>query len=197
MGHDEDVALALAGVDHVIAPSSTVLDQARAQGYDTSAWTVVPNGLLHEHPCPNEAAREALRRNAPIRVLGRLGPEKNIPDLIGQAPVLGRPAEVVAAGAGFETMPGAQTGERFRCAYAAARHPGVDLRPGPISWAEVPVWLADAAVVIVPSRRESFGLVALEAMSVGTAVVCFDIDHLPVLVGSDASAGGVIVPRAR
>lgn len=59
-----------------------------------------------------------------------------------------------------------------------------------LPWRWVPAWLAEAAVVIVPSRRETFGLVALEALSVGTPVVAYDLDNLPALVG----AGGVLVP---
>lgn len=197
IGHDEDLAVALASVEHVIAPSSTVLGQAQERGYDTDGWSVVPNGVLHDYPCPDDAAREALRRRAPIRVLGRLGPEKNIPALVNEARLLERPAEVVVADAGFETAPGAQGGEWSRCRHAAAHSPWVHLRSGGISWAQVPAWLAEAAVVIVPSLRESFGLVALEAMSVGTPVVCFDVDHLPSLVGTGPEAGGVIVPRSR
>ncbi|GAB3673707.1 glycosyltransferase family 4 protein [Saccharopolyspora tripterygii] len=196
IGHDEDLAVALASVEHVIAPSSTVLDQARERGYDTDGWWVIPNGLLHEHPCPDETARETLRRRGPIRVLGRLGAEKNIAALVNEARSLERPAEVVVADAGFETAPGAQGDEWSRCKHAAAHSPWVYLRSGGISWAQVPAWLAEAAVVIVPSRRESFGLVALEAMSVGTPVVCFNIDHLPSLVGTGPEAGGLVVPRA-
>jgi glycosyltransferase involved in cell wall biosynthesis len=51
--------------------------------------------------------------------------------------------------------------------------------------------LAEAATVIVPSERETFGLVALEAMAAGTPVVAFDVDNLPALIG----AGGRIVDR--
>jgi glycosyltransferase involved in cell wall biosynthesis len=49
----------------------------------------------------------------------------------------------------------------------------------------------------VPSLRESFGLVALEAMSVGTPVVAFDIDNLPTLIGTGDGAGGITVPRTQ
>lgn len=196
LGHDEDLVPALAGVDHVVAPSTTVLDQARRTGHTTDGWSVVPNGLLYDHRPPDDAMREALRRRAPIRVLGRLGREKNIPALLAEARLLERPAEVVVADAGFEASTGAQEAEWSRCTQAAAHSPWVHLRAGGLSWASVPSWFAEAAVVIVPSVRESFGLVALEAMSVGTPVICFDVDNLPALVGTDRDAGGVVVPRA-
>jgi glycosyltransferase involved in cell wall biosynthesis len=51
--------------------------------------------------------------------------------------------------------------------------------------------------VIVPSVRESFGLVALEAMSVGTPVIAFDTGNLPALIGTGNGAGGAIVPRSQ
>jgi iron(II)-dependent oxidoreductase len=50
-------------------------------------------------------------------------------------------------------------------------------------------------VVIVPSIRETFGLVALEAMSVGTPVIAYDVGNLPALLGLGDEAGGVLVAR--
>lgn len=196
VGHDQDLALALASAERVIAPSATVLDQAAQRGYDTKDWATVPNALLHEHPPPDAAAREGLRARAPIRVLGRLGAEKNIAGLLDGARLLERRAEVIVADAGFESAPGAQAEERARCAYAAAHAPRAHVRYHGQPWKQVPAWLAEAAVVIVPSTRESFGLVALEAMSVGTPVVASAVDNLPALIGSGPEAGGVLVPRS-
>jgi glycosyltransferase involved in cell wall biosynthesis len=56
-------------------------------------------------------------------------------------------------------------------------------------WREVHGWLGGAALVIVPSRAETFGLVALEAMAAGTPVVAYDVGNLPDLIAD----GGVIV----
>lgn len=36
--------------------------------------------------------------------------------------------------------------------------------------------LANCLFVVVPSRFESFGVVVLEGLAVGKALVCFDID---------------------
>lgn len=196
VGHDQDLGVALASVEHVIAPSRVVLDQAGQRGYDTEDWSIVPNALLHEHPPPDTGVRDAMRAHAPIRVLGRLGAEKNIAALLDGARLLQRPAEVIVADAGFESAPGAQAAERTRCAYAAAHSPLVHVRYDGLPWKQVPPWLAEAAAVIVPSTRESFGLVALEAMSVGTPVVAYGVDNLPNLVGTGPEAGGVLVPRS-
>jgi glycosyltransferase involved in cell wall biosynthesis len=51
--------------------------------------------------------------------------------------------------------------------------------------------LASAEVVAMPSRYESFGMVAAEALAVGTPVVAFDI---PCLRGVVSSTGGILVP---
>jgi glycogen(starch) synthase len=50
--------------------------------------------------------------------------------------------------------------------------------------------LASAAVVLVPSRYETFGITALEAMACGSAVVAYDIDCLREIVGR---GNGVLV----
>jgi glycosyltransferase involved in cell wall biosynthesis len=52
---------------------------------------------------------------------------------------------------------------------------------GPDKWR----LLASAQVVVMPSRWETFGLVALEAFSVGRPVVAFDIPCLREVVRSD------------
>ena len=49
---------------------------------------------------------------------------------------------------------------------------------------------ARAAIVLMPSRFEGLGMVALEAQAAGTPVVGFDVDGLRAAVG----AGGVLVP---
>ena len=50
-------------------------------------------------------------------------------------------------------------------------------------------WYRAADVVVVPSRSESFGLVALEAQACGTPVVAAEVGGLPVAVGD----AGVLV----
>jgi iron(II)-dependent oxidoreductase len=195
VGHDQDLRPAIERADVVIAPSPTVLDQARQRGYHVSGWQVVPNALLHDHAPPADTRREALRKGGPIRVLARLGPEKNVRGLLDAGRQVERTIEVAVGEAGFEVSTGGQAAELDLCRYSAA-HLNLGTVRGGLAWDQVPAWLAQAAVVIVPSLRESFGLVALEAMSVGTPVVAFDVDNLPALIGTGDGAGGVIVPRS-
>ena len=53
-------------------------------------------------------------------------------------------------------------------------------------------WLSGADFIAMPSRYESFGMVAAEALAVETPVVAFDIPCLRELVGGDV---GAIVPE--
>jgi iron(II)-dependent oxidoreductase len=195
VGHDEDLHPALDRADLVLAPSPTVLDQAAGRGYDTRGWQVVPNALLHEHTPPPPSRREALRRGGPIRVLARLGPEKNVQALLAAGRLVDRPIQVITAEAGFEVTEGAQAEELDWCRHLAAHLKLGIIHGDGLAWDDVQPWLAEAAVVIVPSVRETFGLVALEAMSVGTPVIAFDVDNLSALIGTGDGAGGVIVPR--
>ncbi|MGW3618606.1 glycosyltransferase family 4 protein [Micromonospora arida] len=189
IGHDVDLQAALArSPDAILAPSAAVLTEAAARGYDSSSWSVVPNALLTvPEPRPG-SDREHLRASGPVRVLARLGPEKGVAELLEPIIDLNRPIEVALADAPFELAVGSQEQVRRRCVALVAETPGVTLLPG-LAWHEVSPWLADASVVIVPSRAETFGLVALEAMAVSTPVVAYDVGNLPHLIGD----GGVIV----
>src|SRR5205807_2113913 len=73
---------------------------------------------------------------------------------------------------------------RVRAAAAAAPGGGVEVL-GAVSDEELWRQYARAAVVLMPSRYEGLGLVALEAMGAGCAVVGYDVSGL-----RDALAGG-------
>lgn len=195
VGHDDDLLPSIERADLVIAPSQAVLGQAHDRVYDTSCWRVVPNALLHDVAPPSAPRREKLRQHGPIRVLARLGPEKNVRPLLDAGRLVERAVDVVLGPAGFETSDGSQAAELARCRYSAAHLKLGTVHGEGMRWEQVQPWLAQAAVVIVPSVRETFGLVALEAMSVGTPVVAFDVDNLPTLIGRGDGAGGIIVAR--
>ncbi|WP_252502314.1 glycosyltransferase [Sporosarcina sp. Marseille-Q4943] len=60
----------------------------------------------------------------------------------------------------------------------------------PLTQKEVAKWIAAADVFVLPSHHEGFGLVALEAMAVGTTVVGTDVGGLSFLLGDEA---GILV----
>lgn len=179
--------------DAVIAVSDSVVTTARRRGVRADGWKVVPNALLAPlTPAPDRATRERLRTDGPIRLVARLGAEKGIaPFLRAAASHRQRTIQIVIAAAGFELYDGSQAAVRADIQAAAAGCDHIRLGPA-LPWRDVPPFFADAALAIVPSARESFGLVALEAMSAGTPVVCFAVDNLPALV---ADAGMLVAPQ--
>ncbi|MBW9210783.1 glycosyltransferase [Mumia sp. zg.B21] len=70
----------------------------------------------------------------------------------------------------------------------AEGHPSVDVR-GTVSRAEAVRVLARGRAAVVPSQwEETFGLVAIEALAVGTAPLVSDHGSFPELVGADVGA---------
>lgn len=198
VGHDEDLVLALDTADAVIVPSPTVIGQAVGRGYQTDSWHVVPNGLRYEEPLspPLPTQIEVRRVQGPIRVLARLGVEKGVQRLLASVPRTGRRVDIALGAAPFASSDGAQQRLLADCRRLGERHPDVHIGGG-LPWDQVPAWLERAGVVIVPSLEETFGLVALEAMSTGTPVIAHDVGHLPALIGAGEAAGGVLVPLDR
>lgn len=177
--------------DVIIAPSTFIITQQIKRNQPADHWKVVPNCLLEPlHAVPSDAERRRLRREGPIRVVARLGVEKGVLPLIEYSTNdLGRPLEIVLAEAGFEASTGSQRLLKSACKQASVNRSWVRILE-PLRWLEVPAFLAQASVTIVPSLTESFGLVTLESMSVGTPVVAFDVGNLPSLL---RQGGGVLV----
>jgi hypothetical protein len=101
---------------------------------------------------PDAAHKEQLRRNGPVRIVARLGAEKGVASLLAAAAPVSRPVQIVLASAGFEAEPGSQQALLGECR-ALAASARADLRPA-LAWHQVPVFLAGAAVTIIPSSRE-------------------------------------------
>lgn len=63
----------------------------------------------------------------------------------------------------------------------------------PVGQEDLALWMAAADVLALPSYHEGFGLVALEAMAVGTRVVATNVGGLPYLLAD--GAGILVEPR--
>ncbi|WP_255375729.1 hypothetical protein [Saccharomonospora sp. CUA-673] len=61
-----------------------------------------------------------------------------------------RTVEVIVGEAGFEITAGGQAAELEKCRYSAAHLRLGTIHGGGLTWDQVPSWLAQAAVVIVP-----------------------------------------------
>ncbi len=121
---------------------------------------VVPHGL----PVPVGPPRTR-DPEGPVVFAGRFTTSKGI-DRVGELAVESRYPWVVAGGRGD------RSGEHVRRRLAASSHCRL---PGWLPRPELEALLRTARLVLVPSRYEPFGLVALEAMAQGPPVLAADV----------------------
>lgn len=168
--------------------NSAGLDRAREHGYRTDGPTLVTPAALPEAgrlqrlagAGPLSPLLSHLRDSATEFILyaGRLDAQKGAADLVhawrnlnGQLP-----AHLVVLGSGEAEADLART---------ARRVPRITFHPA-VAMDEMPAWLDRAALVVVPSRTrpisEQFGLVALEAVLLGTPTMVSESGALPDIV---------------
>jgi glycogen(starch) synthase len=165
--------------DAVIAVSPSTAQAVRAMGVRNIE--VIPPGIDIEALARHG---ESLRDPHLLLFVGRLEPEKGPLDAVaGMRAVTERNpgARGVVAGAGSQEA---------QVRAAASRSGGRVQVRGRISDDELRELYARAAVLLVPSRYEGLGIVALEAAAAGAAVVAYDVTGLRDAV----SGGGLLVP---
>ena len=125
--------------------------------------------------------------NGPFLGVGRLVPEKGF-DLLIEAAALVDPKqrpEIVIVGVGPE---------RSRLDVLARRLKVKLHLPGAVSPQSIGDWYRRASVVVVPSRREGYGLVAAEAAASARAVVGAKVGALPQII-DDGVSGLLVEPQ--
>lgn len=136
----------------------------------------------------------------PLEVLfvGRLEARKGIETLLSAVPRVAaevRDVRFTVVGDDSVASPrGATYREEFISSWAGGEFGSLVTFEGVLDDAELAQRYRRADVAVVPSLFESFGLVALEAMRVGTPVVASDTSALREVIGSDGA--GVLVPPA-
>ncbi|CCH28205.1 glycogen synthase [Actinosynnema sp. NPDC047251] len=174
--------------DAIIAVSEGMRSDVLAcyPALDPARVHVVRNGIDTEQYRP-VAEVDALERHGidpgrPIvTFVGRITRQKGVGHLVAAAHRISHDAQVVLC-AGAPDTPEIAEETRLAVAELAAARPGVvwirEMLPTP----EVRQILSHSAVFVCPSVYEPLGIVNLEAMACGTAVVASDVGGIPEVV---------------
>jgi glycosyltransferase involved in cell wall biosynthesis len=165
--------------DHVIAISpSTAESLANDYGVPQAKISVIPVGIDTEWLLPGGRYQD----RDTILFVGRLVPIKGVPQFIAAFRQLSEKFPKLRAEVCGE-------GPLYHAAVAAAEDFGGRLQVrGRVSEAELAKSYQRSLLMVVPSRFEGLGVVALEAMASGTPVLATDVPGL-----TDLKGGGVVL----
>jgi teichuronic acid biosynthesis glycosyltransferase TuaC len=154
----------------IMPVSTSVLRTIRAYAGESARATVVPVGVDEDLFTPGD---ESARRAHQILYVGLINFNKGIDILLAAMARLaaqGAPGRLLLAGGSFYRNTRLQE-ERLREQAAALGLGDRVTFLGRLLPAEVARLMAESAVVVLPSRAESFGAVLVEALASGTPVV--------------------------
>jgi D-inositol-3-phosphate glycosyltransferase len=204
-GEESEPDERLDGEDRVVEAATRLLASTRQEGRDLvtlygaspRCLEVIRPGVDHRlfRPSGVPAARARRRLGLGWRrtvlAAGRLQPLKGFDVAIRALRLLPADVQLVIVG-GPSGPSGPRAAHELR---ELASSLGLSRRVkffDPVAHEDLAEWYAASDVVVVPSRSESFGLVALEAQACGVPVVASDVGGLQDAVGH--GIGGLRVP---
>ncbi|WP_282792246.1 glycogen synthase [Streptomyces sp. CC224B] len=189
---------AVEAADAVVAVSAGMREDILAcyPAVDPAKVRVVHNGidteLYRPDPDTGALARHGVDPRRPyVLFVGRITRQKGVPHLLRAARNLERGVQLVLC-AGAPDTP--ETDREFRALFEELRRArdGVHWIPRMLPRAEVVQLLTHAAVFVCPSVYEPLGIVNLEAMACGTAVVASRVGGIPEVVADGTT--GLLAP---
>lgn len=169
--------------DRILAPTALEAGElVGLYGADPDRIRIVPPGvdgkLFFPRPKEEAKARLGLPDRRLLLFVGRLQPLKApdvairaLAELVQRRPDLGADAILAVVGGSAAARPGHDEAASLRRLAVAAGVADRVLFFGPQPHERLAEFYSAAEAVLVPSRSESFGLVALEAQSCGTPVI--------------------------
>jgi alpha-maltose-1-phosphate synthase len=158
---------------------------------DPARVHVVRNGIDTDrfHPVPDTDALHAFGIDPArpiVAFIGRITRQKGLDHLIAAARRIDRGAQIVLCAGAPDTPEIAEETSTAVAALTATR-PGVVWIDRMLTHTEVLQVLSHATVFVCPSVYEPLGIVNLEAMACGTAVVASDVGGIPEVVAHGSS----------
>lgn len=166
--------------DQIVCISWHERQAAIGYGLDASKLALVLNGIALERPKAEPVAVSWPESRLKVLFVGRFDRQKGV-DLLGQALELAGP-QVSAVLAGDAVLADG----------AAIALPANSLKAGWVTPGQLETLFDQADLLVMPSRWEGFGLIAVEAMRAGLAVVASRVGGLAEVVEHGVS--GILVP---
>jgi glycosyltransferase involved in cell wall biosynthesis len=156
--------------DRIICISGDEFNEAVRAGIPADRLTLVHNGISRSRPSPAAVAADWTTKKAKVLFIGRLDRQKGYDLLIEAARSLEDVLDVRIVGASVVSKLEAVT---------------VPANVSLLGWLDrqqIETHLEAADLVVIPSRWEAFGLVALEAMRAAKPILAFHSGALPEIV---------------
>jgi teichuronic acid biosynthesis glycosyltransferase TuaC len=186
------VGWALPRAARVVAVSRALADEVAALGVPRERIAIVMNGVDGElfFPRDRAAARRELGVSGDASLalyVGNLKPEKGVRELMRAWPAVARQLP----GATLAMVGGGPLGDELAAQLARESETSIRL-VGAQPLNRIPVWMAAADIVVLPSHVEGTPNVVLEALASGRRVVASAVGGVPDLITTPAL--GTLVP---